>query len=135
MIRAFNRTIENNAGTQRTIRASSLRMIKLMLIGQWLDFPVKKAQAHETEQLLIRKITESGLAHLYRVFRMPALLIAGSVISSRQLAQPVCLSTQFLSVTPSPPIYLSRQDSFLICFNTPSVLNFYPIIPFINYQR
>jgi hypothetical protein len=77
-------------------------MIKLMLIGQWLDFPVKKAQARETEQPLIREITESGLAHLYRVSRMPALLIAGSVISSGQVAQPVCLSTQFLSVTPTP---------------------------------
>lgn len=88
-------------------------MIKLMLIGQWLDFPVKKAQERETEQPLIREITESGLAHLYRVLRMPALLIAGKrdqfLVNSRSLS--VCQLNSYLL---HPPPHLPFQTGLFL---------------------
>lgn len=66
---------------------------------------------------------------------MPALLIAGSVISqSSQVAQrkrePVCP----ILLLPLP-FTLSRQDSFLIYFNTPLSLIFTPVIPCLINQR
>lgn len=49
------------------------------------------------EHLLIREITITGLVPLYRVWRMPALLIAGSVISVvKSRRESVCLSITLL---------------------------------------
>lgn len=84
------------------------------------------------EHLLIREITRTGLVPLYRVWRMPALLIAGSVISVvKSRRESVCLS-----ITLSPPHSPFQAGLFLNLFDTLLSLIFTHIISLlINSDR
>lgn len=142
MIRAFYRTIETIRAPQRTEsgRPPNLQ-IDESVAADWIaaGFPRKKAQAVSG--------TNTGTTINPRNYRnrisVPlqgrddARALDSKRDQSSQVAQRARESLSVYHLIPfcyTPPICFSRQDSFLIYFNTLlSLITIYP--SFINYQR